>query len=94
MYIKWKYDQSNNIHIAAYSALYGGGEGIFIKDYSNISSKVCIFALSDEYSGRTMSLVNKFTNARGIYAGIPIRFIKERSKKLLLLEKDFIGEEG
>lgn len=45
----------NYIHIAAYSALYGGTEGIYVKDYANISSRVSIYALSDDYSGETMT---------------------------------------
>lgn len=43
------------IHIAAYSALYGGTEGIYIKDYVNISSRVSIYAINDDYSGKTMT---------------------------------------
>ncbi|MBU3112291.1 acyltransferase [Clostridium lacusfryxellense] len=43
------------IHIAAYSALYGGVKGIVLEDFSNISSKVCIYAISDDYSGETMT---------------------------------------
>lgn len=38
------------------------------------------------------SLVNKSCDAFGIYAGVPIRRIKERSKKLLDLEKEFISK--
>lgn len=45
----------NYIHIAAYSALYGGNYGIVIHDYSNISSKNSIYALSDDYSGASMT---------------------------------------
>lgn len=45
----------NNIHLAAYSALYGGTAGIRIADYANISSRVCIYAISDDYSGYTMT---------------------------------------
>lgn len=45
----------NNIHIAAYSALYGGTAGIFLKDFVNISSRVCIYAVSDDFSGRYMT---------------------------------------
>jgi len=45
----------NYIHIAAYSALFGGKEGIIIKDFANISSRVSIYALSDDYSGETMT---------------------------------------
>lgn len=36
-----------------------------------------------------MSLVNKSLNSWGIYVGIPCRRIKERSQKILLLEKAF-----
>jgi len=43
------------IHIAAYSALYGGDAGIEIDDFSNISSRVSIYAISDDYSGMTMT---------------------------------------
>ncbi len=43
------------IHIAAYSALYGGEKGIYVHDYSNISSRVCIYAVSDDYSGNSMT---------------------------------------
>lgn len=45
----------NNIHIAAYSALYGSDKGIFIGDFSNISSRVSIYSVSDDYSGHTMT---------------------------------------
>ncbi|HBL84310.1 MAG: galactoside O-acetyltransferase [Clostridiales bacterium GWF2_38_85] len=45
----------NNIHIAAFSALYGGSVGITVDDFSNISSRVCIYAISDDYSGETMT---------------------------------------
>ncbi len=45
----------NNVHLAAYSALYGGDAGIQIDDFANISSRVCIYAVSDDYSGYTMT---------------------------------------
>jgi galactoside O-acetyltransferase len=43
------------VHIAAYSALYGGMEGIYLSDFSNISSRVSIYAISDDYSGESMT---------------------------------------
>ncbi len=43
------------IHIAAYSALYGGEEGICIDDFANISSRVSIYSVSDDYTGETMT---------------------------------------
>jgi acetyltransferase-like isoleucine patch superfamily enzyme len=39
-----------------------------------------------------MSLVNKNTTAWGIYAGIPARRIKDRSRELLVLESEYIKE--
>lgn len=48
-------EMGNNIHIAAFSALYGGTEGIFISDFANISSRVSIYSVSDDYSGESMT---------------------------------------
>lgn len=122
------------IHIAAYSALFGGKEGIVMEKYAGLSSRVVIYAESDDYSGDamtnpmipiefrnvaggkvvlekhviigtgtcilpdltikegsavgSMSLVNKSLEPWGVYAGIPCRKIKERSKKLLAIEDD------
>lgn len=45
----------NYIHIASYSALYGGDEGIQICDYAGISSKNSIYAISEDYSGESMT---------------------------------------
>ena len=47
------------IHIAAYSALFGGEEGIIMEDFTTLSSKVCVYAISDDYSGQ--SLTNPMT---------------------------------
>lgn len=43
------------IHIAAYTALYGGDKGITVMDYGNLSSKITIYSVSDDYSGETMT---------------------------------------
>lgn len=45
----------NFIHIAAYTALYGGDKGIYISDFSNLSSRISIYSVSDDYSGETMT---------------------------------------
>ena len=128
----------NNIHIAAYSALYGSDVGIHIEDFANISSRVCIYAISDDYSGETMtnptipdkyknlekvpvtvgnhvivgtgstvlpgvdlkigtavgamSLVRESTQPWKIYAGIPAKPIKDRSQKLLELERCYLED--
>lgn len=43
------------IHIAAYTALYGGEAGIVLEDYSTISSRGAVYAVSDDYSGIAMT---------------------------------------
>lgn len=45
----------NFVHIAAYSAMYGSSVGIKIDDFANISSRVCVYAVSDDFSGETMT---------------------------------------
>jgi galactoside O-acetyltransferase len=44
----------NNIHIAVYSSLIGGGK-ITLGDYCNISSRVSIYSSNDDYSGNYMT---------------------------------------
>lgn len=126
----------SNIHIAAFTALYGGEKGIFIDNFANISSRVSVYSVSDDYSGETMtnpmipdeyknvksesvciekhviigatsvvlpgvrvregsafgsfSFVNRDSEPWSINAGIPFKKIKDRSKKLLELEKKFL----
>ena len=41
----------NNIHIATGSYMFGGLEGIFMEDFSGLSSRVTVYATSDNYSG-------------------------------------------
>lgn len=43
------------IHIAAYSAIYGGDKGIYIDDFAGISSRATIYAVNDDYSGEFMT---------------------------------------
>ena len=50
-----KIEIGNYVHIAAYSALYGGEKGIFIADFANLSSRVSVYSISDDYSGETMT---------------------------------------
>lgn len=130
----------NFVHIAAYSALYGGSDGIEIEDFANISSRVSIYSITDDYSGETMtnpmiphdfkkvcskqvyigkhviigstsvvlpgciikeggsfgafSFINKSTCAWSIYAGIPVKKLRDRKKDLLILEKKFKSKLG
>ena len=48
-------EMGNFIHIAAYSAIYGGEKGVYIHDFANISSRVSIYAVNDDYSGEFMT---------------------------------------
>lgn len=69
----------NNIHIAAYSALYGTA-GIIMKNYSGLSSRVTIYSVSDDYSGKFM------TNPT-----IPSNFTNVKKGKVILQEHVIIG---
>lgn len=68
------------VHIAAYSALFAGNAGIELKDFSNISSRVCIYAVSDDYSGETM------TNPM-----IPEKYKNVTEQKVVLEKHTIIG---
>ena len=50
-----KIEIGNYVHVAVYSAIFGGREGVFIADFCNISSRVIIYAVSDDFSGETMT---------------------------------------
>jgi acetyltransferase-like isoleucine patch superfamily enzyme len=125
----------SNVHISAH-VYFAGRAGIELRDFSNISSGVRLYSVSDDFSGRTMtnpmiperfkdlrfgrvtigrhaivgtgtvvlpgveigegcavgslSLVKQSTEPWGIYAGIPARRIRERSRELLALETEFL----
>lgn len=68
------------VHIAAYSALYGGNEGIFIDDFANISSRVTIYAVNDDYSGCSM------TNPM-----VPVAFKNVEERKVIIGKHVIIG---
>lgn len=117
------------VHINPYIGIFAGNSGVELEDYVNLSSRISIYAISDDYSGEVlttpllpdsrkyqqsaavlikkfviigtgtsilpgvtieegcaigaMSLVNKTTLPWGIYAGIPVKRIKERKRELL-----------
>lgn len=55
------------IHIAAYTALYGGDKGIVVEDFANLSSRISVYSISDDYSGETMTnpmIPDKFKNVQ------------------------------
>lgn len=45
----------NYIHVAAGCYLYGGEQGIELNDFVNLSSRIVIYAKSDDYSGMTLT---------------------------------------
>ncbi|MFC0904983.1 acyltransferase [Clostridium sp. MT-14] len=129
----------NYVHIAAYTALYGGDKGIVIHDFAGISSKTTVYSVTDDYSGEvmtnpmipdkykkviskkviierhviigsgcvvlpgvvleegaafgSMSLINRSSESWSINVGIPFKKIRDRSKGLLELEKEFRKED-
>lgn len=56
------------IHISAYTALFGGEkEGIIMEDYTTISSRCVVYALTDDYSGEFMTnsvIPSKYKNVK------------------------------
>lgn len=53
--ISGKINIGNYVHIAAFGGFFAGNAEIIIGDYSGFSSRVTIYATSDDYSGKTMS---------------------------------------
>lgn len=69
----------NYIHISHFCGLYGGEEGIEMMDFSGLSSKVNLYAVSDDYSGESM------TNPM-----VPEEYKKTMISRKVLLEKHSI----
>lgn len=70
----------NYIHIAAYSALYGGDKGVEFEDFTGLSSRGTIYAVTDDYSGEAL------TNPT-----IPDEYKKIHSGKVVLEKHVLIG---
>ncbi len=45
----------NYVHIATHNSIFGGKAGIFFEDYSGVSSRCAIYAVTDDYSGDYMT---------------------------------------
>lgn len=45
----------NCVHISAYTGMFAGDAGIVVEDYATISSRNCIYAINDDYSGLFMT---------------------------------------
>lgn len=50
-----KIDIGNYVHIAAYVSLFAGDAGIKVDDFSGVSSKCAVYAVSDDYTGKSMT---------------------------------------
>lgn len=75
-----KIEMGDYIHIAAFSAIYGGSDGVIIDDYANISSRVSVYSVSDDYSGESM------TNPM-----IPDKYKKVKSETVMIKKHVIIG---
>ena len=45
----------NYVHLGAYTSLCGGRKGIVLEDFVNLSRKIEIFAVSDDFGGGSMT---------------------------------------
>lgn len=72
-FLSGKIQIGNYVHISAYSSLIGGNQGITIEDFANISSRVSIYSISDDYSGETMTnplIPDKYKNMQSAEVAI------------------------
>ena len=58
-----------NIHIAAYCCLFAGEYGIEMKDFSGLSSRCAVYALTDDYSGLHMTNPTVPDKYRNVFGG-------------------------
>ena len=75
-----KIELGNNIHIAAGSFLFAGQAGIKMMDFSGLSSRCVIYAVSDDYSGLGMTM-----------PVIPEHFRKVTEQSVILEKHALIG---
>ena len=45
----------SRIHISQFCGLYGGESGIVMEDFSGLSSRCSVYAVSDHYTGNSMT---------------------------------------
>ena len=69
-----KIEIGSYVHIAAYAALYGGQDGIFVGDFASISSRVTVYSVTDDYLGGAMTnpmVPSEYTNveSKPVYIG-------------------------
>jgi len=64
-----KIEIGNFVHIGAASLLFGGEYGIIMKDFSGLSSRCAVYAMSDEYSGECIANAMIPDEFRNVYGG-------------------------
>lgn len=69
-----------HVHIAAYTGLFAGSEGIEIEDFCGISAHCCVYAASDDYTG--MALTNPT---------IPEKYKMVTEKKVTFKKHSLVG---
>lgn len=53
--ISGKVKMGSFIHISQFCGIYGGDEGIVMEDFSGLSAKCSVYAVSDDYTGHSMT---------------------------------------
>lgn len=73
--ISGKVNLDNYIHISQFCGLYGGEAGIFMNDFSGLSSKCSVYAVSDDYTGESMTnpMISKKYKPKMISAAVEIQ---------------------
>ena len=73
-----KIDIGNYVHISAYDALFGGDAGISIGDYVAVSSRIAVYAVTDDYTGEDVynawqkSKLRRFANKMFVVFSISV----------------------
>lgn len=53
--ISGKVTMGSFIHVSQFCGIYGGDEGIVMEDFSGLSAKCSVYAVSDDYTGHSMT---------------------------------------
>ena len=53
--VSGKVTMGSYIHISQFCGIYGGDEGIVMDDFSGLSAKCSVYAVSDDYTGHSMT---------------------------------------
>lgn len=75
-----KINMGNHIHIASYSGLFAGNVGITLNNFSGLSGRVLVYAISDDYSGKSL-----------VGPTIPDKYRKINSKEVIIHSHCHVG---